>query len=327
MFERSRICIQAHVTVFFVGLAAWQCAHADTYPARPVKLVVQAAPGNAGDIAARIVAQPLAKALGQPVVVENRAGAGGIVAAQAITQAPADGHTLFFAAASALVIAPHVQASLPYDPLLDFAPIAFVAEIPLVIGVAPAVEAPTLAALISRASAHPSRVEYAANSPGTFPHLATELLASHANVQFTYVPYKGVAQALPDLAGGRISMVVEGLAGLSGAIKARQVQPLAVTSSARLPNFPDLPTVSETVRDYRAIGWFAVLTRRGTAEPILARLHEELARVLGSKEVESALHGLSSYPRPMSREALTAFIHEEHKLWGDVVKRIGFKPK
>lgn len=185
----------------------------------------------------------------------------------------------------------------------------------------------TLSALISRASAHPSRIEYAANSPGTFPHLATELLASHANVQFTYVPYKGVAQALPDLAGGRISMVVEGLAGLSGAIKARQIQPLAVTSSARLPNFPDLPTVSETLRDYRAIGWFAVLSRRGTAEPILARLHEELARVLASKDAESALHGLSSYPRPMNREALTAFIHEEHKLWGDVVRRIGFKPK
>jgi tripartite-type tricarboxylate transporter receptor subunit TctC len=250
-------------------------------------------------------------------LVENRAGAGGIVAAQAITQAPADGYTLFFAAASALVIAPHVQAALPYDPTLDFSPVAFVAEIPLVIDVTPTIEAPTLSALIARAGAQPGGIEYAANSPGTFPHLATELLAARANVQLTYVPYKGVAQALPDVAGGRIVMVVEGLAGLASAIKAREV---------RAPNFPDLPTASETVRDYRAIGWFAVMARSGTPESVLTRLHEELSRVVASSETASALQALSSYPRPMSREALAAFIRDEHKLWGDVVKRIGFKP-
>ena len=318
-----------HRIAFAIGiLAATPAATCQAaFPARPVKLINPAAAGSATDVVGRIVGEELGRLWRQAAVTENRPGGGGVVAAQAAVQAGADGHTLFFATASSLVIAPHLHSNLAYDPERDFIAIGFVTEVPLVIAVRPSLPAHSLKELISLASRNRHGLEYAANAQGTFPHLAGELFAQRAGIKLTFVPYKGAASALHDVAGGRLAMMIEGVSGISGALQAGQLRALAVTSEKRLPDFPELPSVSESIPQFSAVGWFALLAPAKTPSAVAARLHADLRAVLERDEVAIRLRALGSYPRYMTMEQLSDFIRRERALWGSVVKQIGLKPQ
>lgn len=300
-------------------------AHGDQYPARPVRLINQSAVGSATDVVGRMVAEQLAKRWGQPVITENRPGAGGVQAAQAAAQAAADGYTLFFAAASSLVITPHLHRSLPYDPERDFAPVGFVTEVPLVIAVRPSLPAQSLQQLVALASSSAGAIQYAANASGSLPHLAAELFARRAGVKLSFIPYKGAAAALQDIAGGRVAMIVEGVSGISGALRSGQLRALAVTSEQRLPDLPDVPAVSESIRGFSAVGWFALLAPAATPPAVLDKAHVDLQAVLAESGLAARLQALGSYPRHMTRDQLARFLRSERALWGSIVKQLDLK--
>jgi tripartite-type tricarboxylate transporter receptor subunit TctC len=250
-----------------------------------------------------------------------------VIASQATLNAPADGYTVCICAGSYVTITPATTANMPYDVDKDFTPIAFVAEIPLVIGARPDLPYQTLPGLIAYAKANPDKVNYAANTPGTFPNLAMEYFSGQAGIKMHFIPYKGSAPALTDLLGGRLDLVVEGGGALGGAIKGGQLRPLAVTSSRRDPSLPDVPAVAETIPGFSAVGFFVVLASAKTPEPIAAKLSEDFRRVLARPEIGAKLAETGNYVRPMTRPEVAAFIRHERQVWGGVVKRLGFSPQ
>jgi tripartite-type tricarboxylate transporter receptor subunit TctC len=313
--------------IFGILLCVAAAVQAADFPSKPVRLIVGAAAGSTGDVLARVLGDQVSALWKQPAIVDNRPGGGGVIASQAVLSAPPDGHTVFIAAGSYLTITPSTTANLPFDFDKDFTPIAFVAEIPLVIGVHPAVPYRTVPEFIAYAKANPGKINYAANTPGTFPHLATEYFAQRGQVQLNFVPYKGSAAALQDLMGGRLDIVVEGVAALGGAIKGGALRPLAVTSLRREPTLPDVPAIAESIPDFSAVGFYAILLHARTPEAMAAKLSDDFRTVLGRPEVEKRLADLGNYTRAMTRDEVAAFIHRERDLWGAVIKRMGFAPR
>jgi tripartite-type tricarboxylate transporter receptor subunit TctC len=226
-----------------------------------------------------------------------------------------------------VTITPATTANMPYDVDKDFTPIAFVAEIPLVIGARPDLPYKSLPELIAYAKANPDKVNYAANTPGTFPHLATEYFSQRAGIQMHFIPYKGSAPALTDLLGGRLDLVVEGVAALGGAIKGGQLRPLGVTSTRRDPTLPDVPALAETIPGFSAIGFYVVLAHAKTPEPLAAKLSEDFRQVLAKPDVAAKLAETGNYVKPMTRAEVTAFIKRERETWGAVIQKLGFTPR
>ena len=302
-------------------------ANAQEFPGKPVRFVTGAAAGSTGDILARVLGDHLSAVWKQPVIIDNRPGGGGTISGQALLGAPPDGHSVFIAAGSYLTITPATMANMPYDTERDFTPLAFIAEIPLVIAARAGAPFRTLPELIAYAKANPGKVNYAANTPGTFPNLATEYFAERAQIKLTFVPYKGTAAALQDILGGRLDMAVEGVAPYAGAIKAGQLVPLAVTSERRDPTLPEVPAVAEALPGYSAIGFYAALAHAKTPEPLSARLSADLRAALAQPAISKRFAELGLYVKPMTREEVAAFIRKEREIWGGVVKRTGFAPR
>ena len=307
------------VAFFFVA-----AANAQDFPSKPVRFVTGAAAGSTGDILARVLGDHLSPVWKQPVVIDNRPGGGGTISGQALTAAAPDGHSVWIAAGSYLTITPATMASMPYDLDRDFTPLAFIAEIPLVIGARAGAPFRTLQELIAYAKANPGKVNYAGNTPGTFPNLATEYFAERAQIKLTFVPYKGAAAALQDILGGRLDMAVEGVAPYLSAIKAGQLVPLAVTSERRDPTLPEVPAVAEILPGYSAIGFFAALAHARTPAPMSAKLSADLRAALEHPAVVKRYADMGFYVKPMTRDQVTAFINKEREIWGGVVKRTGF---
>ena len=312
--------------ILFSFLFAVLCTavQSQEFPSKPVRFITGAAPGSTGDVLARVLGEALSAGWKQAAVVDNRPGGGGVIASQGVLGSPADGHTVFIAAGSYVVITPWTVANIPYDVDKDFKPIAFIAEIPLVITARADAPYRTVQELIAYAKANPGKVSYAANSPGTFPNLATEYFAQQAQVQLLYVPYKGTAAALPDVIGGRVDLLVEGVAAVGGAIKGGQVRPLVVTSTRRDPTLPEVPAVAESIPGFAAIGFFAAFVHGATPEPLAAKLSEDFRQALARPDVGKRLADTGNYVRPMTREELTAFVRKEREIWGAVIKRMGF---
>ena len=312
--------------ILFSFLFAVLCTavQSQEFPSKPVRFITGAAPGSTGDVLARVLGEALSAGWKQAAVVDNRPGGGGVIASQGVLGSPADGHAVFIAAGSYVVITPWTVANIPYDVDKDFKPIAFIAEIPLVITARADAPYKTVQELIAYAKANPGKVSYAANSPGTFPNLATEYFAQQAQVQLLYVPYKGTAAALPDVIGGRVDLLVEGVAAVGGAIKGGQVRPLVVTSTRRDPTLPEVPAVAESIPGFAAIGFFAAFAHGATPEPLMAKLSEDFRQALARPDVGKRLADTGNYVRPMTREELTAFVRKEREIWGAVIKRMGF---
>ena len=311
-------------------ICAWTiaaAANAQDFPNKPVRFVTGAAPGSTGDILARVLGDHLSGVWKQPVIIDNRPGGGGTISGQALMGLPPDGHAVWIAAGSYLAITPATMASIPYDLDRDFTPLAFIAEIPLVIGARAGAPFRTLSELIAYAKANPGKVNYAANTPGTFPNLATEYFAERAQIKLTFVPYKGTAPALQDILGGRLDMAVEGVGPYIPAIKAGQLVPLAVTSERRDPTLPDVPAVAELLPGYSAIGFYAALAHAKTPAPMSARLSADLRAALEQPAIAQRYADMGFYVKPMTRDEVSAFIKKEREIWGGVVKRTGFAPR
>jgi tripartite-type tricarboxylate transporter receptor subunit TctC len=310
-----------------LGCLLAAAASAQEFPNKPVRFITGAAAGSSGDILARALGDALSATWKQPVVIENRPGGGGVIAGQALLSAPPDGHTVFIAAGSYLTITPATDASIPFDVDRDFTPLAFIAEIPLVIAARPGTPFRTLQELIAYAKANPGKVNYAANTPGTFPNLATEYFADKAGIKLTFVPYKGTAAALQDILGGRLDVAVEGVGPYAAAIRAGQLIPLAVTSERRDPTLPNVPAVAELLPGYSAVGFYAALAHAKTPEPLSAKLSADLRAALGQPAITKRYADLGMYAKPMTREEVAAFIRKEREIWAGVVKRTGVAPR
>ena len=302
-------------------------SHAQNYPGAPVKLITQGAPASGPDVVARIVGDELARRWKQQVVVLNASGAGGSAAAKQAIQAPADGYTLYVPAASAYIVMPEMFPNLKIDMTGDFVPLGFIAEQPMVIAVAPSLNVNSLTELVALSKAKPGTINFASNARGTLPHLTAERFKSRTGADMTYIPYPGAAAGLQDLLGGRISMIVEGLGTLLGAIQNGSLKPLAVSSLKRLDGFPDIPTVAETLPGFQATGWFVLVAPKGTPDAIVQQVNRDLNAALEAPAVKDKLGAMATIVRPMSVPDTAAFLRSEQEVWRPIVKQIGFGPQ
>jgi tripartite-type tricarboxylate transporter receptor subunit TctC len=309
------------------AIATGSSADTETYPSRYVSIIIQTAAGSGPDVIARIVADGLTLTWGQQVTILNRNGAAGLIAAQAAAAAQPDGYTLYMPTSTALVILPETHAKLPVNFERDFVPIGLISQSPMIIAASPALGVDTLAQLITAARRKPGEILYAANNRGSFPHLAGEFFRRRADIDLTFVPYPGAAAGLQDLLGGRISMIVEGPSALAGAIQAGSIKPLAVTSTARLPNFPDLPTVAETIPGFAVVAWFALMAPAATPDAIVRKVSQDLQTILAQPDVREKLAAHGVYPLPKSPAETADFIRAEQQLWKPVIKEAGLAPQ
>jgi tripartite-type tricarboxylate transporter receptor subunit TctC len=263
---------------------------ADTYPERAVHWIVPYPPGSGTDIVARLLGERLADALGKPVVVDNKPGAGGAIGVEALSKAAPDGYTIGMADTGPLAINPALYPKLGYDPVKSFAPISNIALLPFLLVVNPSLPVKTTAELIAYAKAHPGQVNYASVGNGSSVHLATELFKKMAGIDMVHIPYKGSAPALQDLLGGQVSVMFVNLLSSQAYLKDGSLRALAVAPAKRLSALPDLPTVAESgVPGYDFVTWFGVLAPAGTPEPIVTRLNTEIVRILKQPDIRQRL--------------------------------------
>jgi tripartite-type tricarboxylate transporter receptor subunit TctC len=305
-----------------LGMLAAGAAMAQApYPSRPITMVVGFAPGGGTDTASRIIAKKLAEYLGQSVLVENKAGAGGNIATDYVVKAPPDGYTILLASVGAMAITPHLPPKPPYDPLRDLAPITMAVMFPNVLVVHPSVPANTLAEFVALAKAKPGAINYGSSGVGNLGHLAGELFRSVARIDIVHVPYKGGGPATTDLLGGQIAAVFATPASVVGHIKAGRLRALATTGAQRSQAMPEVPTIAESgYPGYEATNWYAYVAPVRTPKEILVRLNQELVKVLSAPEVREQLlsHGLE--PMPGTSEALAKYAEREYATWGRVVR-------
>ncbi len=314
--------------VFFLAVFLSNAAFGQDYPTRPIRLVVPSSAGaGVTDIMARIVGQKLTERLGQQVVVDNKPGASGILGSEVVAKAPPDGYTLLIANVS-LIVNPYLYAKMPYDPLVDFAPITMVNTAPQQLVVHPSVPARTVAELIAYAKTKPGQLNYGSGGIGSTPFLAAELFKSITGIDVVHVPYKGGGPAIAELVGGQLTFMIENVPGTMPFVKDGKLRSLAVTSLQRSPLAPDVPTMIEAgVPGYEMSAWNAVFAPKGTPLAIVARLQAEIARVLLMPEMKEQLAGLGAEPVGNTPEELAAFLKADKARWGKVIQERGIKPE
>jgi len=312
--------------VFVVVQAALAFAQpADPYPSRPVRLILPFPPGGGTDILGRLIAERLAASLGQPVVVENRGGAGGNVGAEAAARAAPDGHTIILAATT-LAISPSLYSKLGFDPLRDFAPVSLVATVPNVMITHPSVPAQTLQEFIALAKAKPGAMNFGSGGTGTSNHLGGELFNIVAGVQLVHVPYKGVNLAMNDVLAGNVQLVLIGIPAAAPNIKSGRLRALAVVARERSAALPDVPSVVEAgLPELDVTTWYGVLAPAGTPRPIVMRLNAELVRIMHSPDLKERLATMATDPRTSTPEEFAAYIKQEMARWAEVVRKTGIK--
>ena len=293
------------------------------FPSRPIRIIVPASPGGAADILSRTIAQKLADAWGQPVLVDNRTGAAGIIGAEAAAKAPNDGYTIMMGFAGVIAVNPSLYKTLPYDSVKDYAPVALVALSPLMLVVHPAVPAYSVNELIALAKAKPGQLNFASTDSGSTQHLSAELFKSMAGIDMTHIPYKGSSLAYPDLLAGNVSLMFENMLSMLPNAKSGKVRALAVTGTKRSAAMPDLPTVADSVPGFSAVGWYGVLAPAGTDAAIVNKLSAEINRILKLPEVSERLSSLGAEPSGSTPEEFAAHIRTEIAKWGKVVRDSG----
>ncbi|PWK31310.1 Bug family tripartite tricarboxylate transporter substrate binding protein [Cupriavidus plantarum] len=307
------------------GIASIGGAYAQgTYPTKPITLIVPFSAGGTTDILARIVGLELGKALGQPVVVDNRPGAGGNIGASLAAKAPADGYTLFMGTIGTHAINQSLYSKLPFDPVKDFAPISRVAMVPNVVVVNPKVPVNNIRELIAYVKANPDKLSFGSSGSGSSIHLSGELFNMMTNLHIQHIPYKGSAPAVNDLLGNQIGLMFDNLPSSYPHVKAGKLRAIAVTSAKRSPALPDVPTVAEAgVPGYEATSWFALYATGGTPQPIVDRLNAEVVKILAMPDVKKKLAEQGAEPNPEKPAQLAAFMKTEAAKWAKVVKASG----
>ena len=298
------------------------------YPTKPIRLVVPFVPGGSTDLIARIMAQKLDEVLGQQVIVENRAGAGGNIGVDYVAKSPPDGYTLIFGHVGTFGFGPSLYQKLPYDPIKEFAPIVLFAMVPNMLAVHPALPAKTVKELIALARAHPGQLNYGSSGNGSASHLATEYFKLLSKTNITAIPYKGTGPLVTDLIAGQTSLTITGVPPLYPFVQSGRLRGLAVGSTKRLPLVPDLPTIAEAgVPGYESSTWFGPLAPAKTPREIVVRLNAELMKILQRPDVRSrfaaeGIEALGSTP-----EEFGAYIKTEIERWGRVIKASGIEPQ
>ena len=296
------------------------------YPNRPVTLLVGYVPGGPVDAAARIIQMPLQKRLGQPVVIDNRGGASGAIAAAAVAKAQPDGYTLFFAASATQTIAPHVQKSMPYDPLKDYTPIGLVLNAPNVLMVSSALPIKSMQDLTAYAKANPDKTTFGSAGPGASNHLAGELLKKTTGLPMLHVPYKGNSAAMTDVMAGTLTFMFDAVSTGAAAAAGKRVIPLAVTSAKRHPLLPNVPTMAEAgIANFVVGSFYALEGPPGLPAPIVQTLNAALRDVLADPDVQKRLVDAGYEVTPSSADELAAKVKSEHARWGEVAKGLTFE--
>lgn len=317
----NRFLLAALMGCVTLGLTAYTApANAQAFPNKPVKLIVPFVAGGATDIVARLVAQKLSAAWGQPVVVENRGGAGGNIGADAVAKSPADGYTILVTSGSIVTVNPHMYAKMPFDAKKDLAPITNLASGPQVLVVHPAVPAKNVKELVALAKSKPGQLNFGSAGIGSQVHMAAEAFVYAAGIEAQHIPYKGEAVAFTDLAGGQVQFMVGNIAGATGHIQSGRIRALGVTSAKRSPQLPDVPTVAEAgLPGFENTGWFGFMAPAGTPKPIIDKIHADTVKVLADQEVKDRLTQLGMAPVGNSPADFTREIAVEYERWGKVV--------
>jgi tripartite-type tricarboxylate transporter receptor subunit TctC len=296
-------------------------AFAQTYPSKPIRLIVPFAAGGGNDAVARLVGKRLADGLGQPVVVDNRPGAGGVVGAELAAKAAPDGYTLFLGGVGSHAINPSLHEKLPYDPVKDFAPVELLAQAPLVLVVHPSVPARDIAEFIAYARAHPGKLNFASNGNGSSSQLAAVMFDSMAGVDMVHVPYKGLSPALTDLLSGQVQLMFSSVVAILPHIKSGKLRGLATTGAKRLASLPELPTIAESgLPGYEASSWYGILAPAGTPRDIVMKLNAGLTAALEQPEVRASLVNEGAEPVGGTPEQFAAHIRSEKERLGKLIR-------
>ena len=315
--------VRYSVVVVAASLALTGFARADDYPSRPIRVIVPFSPGGAVDGPMRLIAQQLGKRLGQPVVVENKPGAGATIGSDLVAKSPPDGYTLLLASQTNAISAT-LYSKLPFDPIGDFTPISLIGREPGVIVVHPSVPARTLQEFIAYVKANPGKVDYASSGNGSGQHLFAALLASKTGMKMNHVPYRGSGQATTDLLSGVVAMAIPGTAGMVGHIRDGKLRALAVTGAHRSPQLPDVPTVVESgVPGYEAYVWMGLLAPKATPPAIVERLNRDVIAVLAEDEVVRYMAGAGIEIVGSSSAEFGRFFRAERDQWAKVIKDTG----
>jgi tripartite-type tricarboxylate transporter receptor subunit TctC len=308
------------IILAFATAGAWP-ALADDYPNRPIKVISDSAPGSAVDVTFRMVMDRLGPVLGQQIVPVDQPGAGGAIAAHAASESIPDGYTLFAPALSLFISLPGKAENLPLILPRDFLPVGSLAQLSVFICASLQSGIKTLPDLIARAKQRPGEISFAATGIGRITHLTGLLLENKAGIKLAAVPYTGgPAAALTDVIGGRVPLIIEGYSGLAGAIQAHTINVLAVTSAHRLPDFPDLPTVAETLPGFAAGGWQGIVTPLGTPAAAIQKINEGLRKVLSEPDLAKQLALRGAYVDPMSPSEVSTFINAQQEQWRPILE-------
>lgn len=314
------------VLVMVCALVFLPTLQAQGYPNKPIRLIVPFPPGGGNDVIGHIIAQKLTERFGQQVVVDNRAGANGIVGLQALMQAPPDGYTIGVAAAGPMAVNPSLYDKLPYDSLKDFAYVTNMVIFPLILITHPSVPVKTTQELVNLAKAKPKQIFFATPGSGNSAHLAGELLNSMANIQTVHVPYKGQGPAMADLVTGQVQMMFASIPSVLAQVKSGQVNAIAMGSAKRVPSLPDLPTLSESgVPGFEAYSWVGILAPAKTPKDIITKLNKEIVDILKQKDVAEMLNQQGALPVGDTPEQFASYVKAEINKWGAVVKSANIK--
>lgn len=294
------------------------------YPTKPVRVLVGFSPGGGTDVAVRIIGKKLSEIWNQQVVVDNRPGAGGLIAFDIVAKANPDGYTLL-ATSPSFAIQPGLAAKLPYDPIRDFAPITMASAAPYLLVVYPGLEAKSVKDLVGLAKASPGKLNYASGGIGSAQHLVTELFRMTADIDIVHVPYKG-AVSVPDVIAGRMQMLFSGVPQALAHVKAGRLRALGVTTPKRTPVLPDIPTIGEAgVPGYQVTVWYGILATGRTPQPILEKLNAGFVQAIQAPEVRQQLSAMGLEPVGNPAAEFTSTVHSEIKQWGEVIRRAGIK--
>jgi tripartite-type tricarboxylate transporter receptor subunit TctC len=306
---------------FFGGIA-----HAQNYPAKPIRLVVPQPPGGGNDTIARMISQKLSVTLKQQIAVDNRAGAGGLIGADIASKAPADGYTLLLGNVATLAIIPNVQKKIPYDALKDFAPISLIATAPLLVVVHPSLPVTTVKQLIALAKAKPGQLNYASNGVGSSTHLATEMFKLMTKTDLVHVPYKGLGPATTDLLSGQVQLMFSSAVAMMPHAQAGRLRAIAMTGAKRSSAIPNIPTVAEAgVPDYESGSWYGILAPTGTPREIIDLLNREIVAVVRSSDITDRLVAEAVIPIGSTPAEFAAHIQKEYARIGNVIRSSGAK--
>ena len=314
------------IAVVLVAALSTTMAQAQSYPTKPVRIIVGFAAGGPSDIVARIVAQQLTDRLGRPVVVENRPGATGMIGAELVAKAPPDGHALYLASQTTHAVAPYMYAKPLYDPLKDFSTVSLVAHNPLLVVTHPSLNVRSLKELIAMAKARPGDLNFATGGQGSSPHMSMELLKSLTGINMVAVHYKGDGAAIADLLGGQVPIMSASIAGLLPYARSGKLRAIAVTGAKRSTIAPEFPTIAESgLPGYEVVTWFGILATAGTPGEVVTRLYNEIAQMVQVPAVKEGIVKLGLEIVASSPAEYAAFLRDENVKWGKMVKALNLR--